>query len=66
MRLLKLEVFDEERDKVTHVALSEGLENSNDEENTKASWYYHVCYKKDHQRGETALSAKRDGPKSDL
>jgi len=66
MRPLKLEFFDEEQDRVTHVALSVGIENSNDEENTKASWYSHVCYKKDHQRGETALSAKRDGPKSHL
>ena len=51
---------------MTRVALSVGLENSNDKENTEASRYYHVCRRKDHQRGGTALSAKLDGPKSHL
>ena len=51
---------------MTRVALSVGLENSNDKENTEASRYYHVCRRKDHQRGGTALSAKLDGRKSHI
>jgi len=51
---------------VTRDALSLGLEISKDKENTEASKYYHVCGRTDHQRGGTALSAKRNGPKSHL